>query len=142
MACPYFHPTERHDRELWSFRARLPLGDGWTGFCTAPGHEGAVPADEVLRDACNLGYPRCCPRLPESRHADAVHFSVAADRDGVISLHYALERNHAPAGHGQLEYRRGEAVWATSHPQPSLQAQADSYLQAYLARRPRAATAG
>jgi len=137
MACPFFFPTQRHERELWACRARLPLGDGWTGRCAAPGHDGALPSDDELRDGCNLGYASACPRLPREREADAVHFSVAADRGGIISLRYALERDHAPAGHGCLEYDRSAARWSGPPPDSRLQALARSYLQAYLARRPR-----
>ncbi len=141
MACPFFLPTHRHDRELWTFRARLPLGDGWAGHCGAPGQEGVVPADEELRDHCNLGYAHACARLPRDRAADAIHFCIAADRDGLISLDYALEREHAPAGSGRLEYECSTSRWAQPHPDLHVQAMAQAYLQSYFARRPRSAAA-
>lgn len=136
MACPFFLPTHRHERELWTFRARLPLGDGWVGKCTA--HDGA-PTDDALRDHCNLGYAHACPHLPHDRHADAVHFSVAADNGGLVSLHYAFELGHAPAGHGRLDYDCAAARWTAPHPDSRLQAMAAAYLESYFARRPRAA---
>lgn len=141
MACPFFFPTHRHERELWNFRARLPLGDGWAGKCGAPGQDGVVPADEELRDHCNLGYAHACARLPRERAADAVRFSVAADIAGVISIGYAMERDHAPAGNGRLDFECATARWTQPHPDPRVQAMAQAYLQSYFARRPRSAAA-
>src|SRR6185369_15982418 len=71
LACPYFVPENRCDAELWPHRARLPLGDGYEGHCSAPGHEGALPTQEELKSACNLGNA-CCERLPADRALDAV----------------------------------------------------------------------
>lgn len=134
LSCPFFYPTERHELELWPFRRRLPLGDGFHGRCTAPGHDGIKPDNAVLRDCCNLGYAQC-PRLPEQRHADAVHFSVAADRDGVVSLHWVMERNHAAESFGQLYFVRDANSWREEHSNPSLQRMAQCYLESYFSKR-------
>lgn len=134
VACPFFHPTIRHDAELWPFRRRLPLGDGFQGHCTAPGHEGEIPDDLTLGESCNLGYARC-PRLPQQREADAVHFSVATDRDGIVALHWVMVKNHALASSGQLRFDRGCSCWLELHPNSVVQRMAQCYLEAYLGRR-------
>jgi hypothetical protein len=134
VACSFFYPTLRHERELWPFRRRLPLGDGFHGHCTAPGHEGTIPDEASLRDCCNMGYANC-PRLPKEREADAVHFSVASDRDGVISLHWVMVRNHAAAEYGRLDFERAAFSWKLPHWNPTLQRMAQCYLESYLARR-------
>ncbi len=134
LACPYFFPTVRHDAELWPFRRRLPLGDGFQGECMAPGNEGARPEDSTLRECCNLGYSQC-PRLPQAREADAVHFSVACDRDGTISLHWVLVKDHAAAAFGQLHFERSHSTWREPHPTERIQRMAQCYLEAYLTKR-------
>lgn len=134
MACPYFHPTIRHDAELWPFRRRLPLGDGFRGHCTSPGHEGTEPDELTLGQCCNLGYAHC-PRLPQKREADAVHFSVASDRDGIVSLHWVLVKNHAAAAFGRLHFERAASRWREPHPNPTVQRMAQCYLEAYMNRR-------
>jgi hypothetical protein len=134
VACPFFYPTNRHDGELWPFRRRLPLGDGFYGHCTAPGHEGSIPDEGSVRDSCNLGYANC-PRLPQERAADAVHFSVASDRDGIISLRWVVVKNHAAADFGKLDFERVAFAWRTPHPNPTLQRMAQCYLESYLTRR-------
>lgn len=134
LACPFFYPTERHESELWPFRRRLPLGDGFLGRCTAPGQDGTEPEPPVLRDCCNLGYAQCS-RLPKDRQADAVHFSVAADRDGVVSLHWVLVKNHAAESFGQLHFQRAAGTWQVEHSNPTLQRMAQCYLDSYLCKR-------
>lgn len=134
MACPFFYPIVRHDAELWPFRRRLPLGDGYNGQCMAPGSEGSQPDDAALRECCNLGYS-CCPRLPEQRESDAVHFSVASDRDGVISLHWVMVKDHAAAAFGQLHFERAPFTWRELHPNPAVQRMAHCYLESYLSKR-------
>jgi len=62
VACPFFMPEEQFVSD-WPFPQRLPLGAGWMGTCTAPGHEGRRPSDEELKSGCNLGYAKACSRL-------------------------------------------------------------------------------
>ena len=85
MACPFFMPEKQFVSD-WPFPQRLPLGAGWMGTCTAPGHEGRRPSDEELKSGCNLGYAKACSRLPAGRHADAVCVRVAKSAmiDGVV----------------------------------------------------------
>ena len=134
MACPYFFPIARHDAELWQHRRRLPLGDGFTGRCTAPGAT-ATPSDDQLGHNCNMGYATACPHLPADRSADAAHFCVAGNKDGLVHISWVLVKDHAAAGHGTLDFDRTQRQWVSRHPQDTLQQMADCYLQAYLARR-------
>ncbi len=135
MACPYFLPTERVASDLWPHRARLPLGDGFSGVCTAPGHEGEAVAEQELKDFCNLGYAKCCPHLPEERHADAVRFIVTQDHENVIALYYTCERDHAPRDHGAMQYDCAQRRWASTHADARIQRMAECYLQSYLSRK-------
>ena len=135
MACPYFMPTAKFEAIAWPHRARLPLGDGWLGRCTAPGHEDFIPGPEELANFCNLGYARACPHLPRERAWDAVRFSVTRDKDGMITILYVCERDYRPAGHGTLDYSCALASWRSSHPDARLQAMAQCYLECYLLRR-------
>jgi hypothetical protein len=133
MACPYFFPIERMTEELWPHRRRLPLGDGWRGGCTAAPNA-ALSIDD-LRDRCNLGYASSCPRLPAEREADAVRFSVACDRDGLIQVCFVLERAHEPLAHGRLLYALASESWIEPHADARVQRMAECYLESYRARR-------
>lgn len=134
MACPFFVPTEKFEGGGWLHPSRLPLGAGWRGCCSAPGHEGAIPTEAELADACNMGYARCA-RLPENRQSDAVRFSVARDRGSFIALWFVCEAAHHPVAHGILEYSIEHGQWISPHPNPGIQKLADCYLQSYFARR-------
>ncbi len=134
MACPYFMPTAKFEAIAWPHRARLPLGDGWLGRCTAPGHEEFIPSPEELANFCNLGYARACPHLPRERAWDAIRFSIARDKDGLVSILYVCERDYRPAAHGTLDYDCALASWRTSHLDVRLQAMAQCYLECYLSR--------
>jgi hypothetical protein len=142
MACPYFIPEQRCDAELWQHRARLPLGDGFSGTCCAQ-TDGYRPSTEELRELCNIGYARGCARLPEQRDADSVRF-LARDGGGFVSVKYLLERGHAPVSHGELRYDPATRAWSEVHPDHRVQTKAQCYLESYLARHPAAvrATAG
>ena len=119
----------------WPFPHRLPLGGGWAGTCTASGHEGVRPSDEELRNSCNLGYAKSCTRLPADRHSDAVRFSLGEERDGLLRVRYACERNHQPIAHGELLYAIAAMTWPEAHTDTRLQRMAECYLQTQLARR-------
>jgi len=142
VACPFFMPTSKLEGGGWLHPSRLPLGGGWSGHCSAPGHEDAAPTDEQLRELCNLGYAAACPRLPKEREWDAVRFSVARDRPTQLVLWYVCESGHRPASHGTLEYDSSRGEWISSHPDPRIQKMADCYLQSYLLRRIQPASAG
>ena len=135
MACPYFFPLERIENPPWPHPARLPLGDGWTGHCTAPGHEGAQPTEEELQDGCNLGYARACPRLPRQRLCDAIRFSLARDRDHKLTVQFVCEIGHAPAEHGMLEFDAAAGRWSSRHEDARIQKMAECYLHSYRRRQ-------
>jgi hypothetical protein len=132
VACPFFMPTRRSMEGAWIHPARLPLGSGWEGYCTAPGHEGVIPEPERLQQDCTLGYASACPYLPEKRHADAVRFAVSSESEAHVLVNYACERNHEPASHGNLEYRVQDARWTSSHPDPRIQKMAECFLESWL----------
>ena len=142
MACPFFMPTSKLDDGGWLHPSRLPLGGGWIGQCSAPGHEGAEPTNQEVRELCNLGYAAGCARLPEERPYDAVRFSIAHDRGAQLGLWFVCESRHRPAGHGILEYDVSLGQWTSSHPDVRIQTMAECYLQSYLVRRIQPAASG
>jgi len=127
-------PEERFDSS-WPFPQRLPLGAGWSGRCTAPGHTGARPTAEELTSSCNLGYAKTCSRLPTERHADAVRFALGEERDSILHVLFVCERAYLPAGFGELLYDTRRGVWAEPHKQACVQRMAECYIQAQFERR-------
>src|SRR5579862_1117636 len=115
MACPYFMPTNRCEEGIWIHAARLPLGAGWKGRCTAPGHEGSQPSNEEIREFCNLGYASSCSRLPEDRSADAIRFAVTRAGGDQLTICFVQELGHRPAGNGTLEYNLICGAWKSAH---------------------------
>jgi hypothetical protein len=144
MACPFFMPVEKLENGSWLHAGRLPLGCGWSGHCTAPGHEGEAPSHDELRDFCNLGYAEGCERLPRQRTWDSVRFGArtaagsrengAGDR---IQVRYVCERGHRPAAHGLLEFDLAEARWLVPHRDGRLQRLAECFLESYLEKKRR-----
>ena len=144
MACPFFVPTERADDLALPHPARLPLGAAWRGSCAAPGHEHAILNNNEL-EGCNLGYAKSCSRLPEHRKCDAVRLGVVKESRTLISLQLIFESGYRPAGQELLEYDRGTGQPPIPHrlgmdrsspyPEPSVQRQAECFLQTYLERR-------
>ena len=143
-------PVERLENGSWPHPARLPLGCGWSGYCTAPGHEKETPQTEVLETFCNLGYASSCAWAPAERPWDAVRFAVSAPghigrkkrRPGEVeelrqSIHirYVCERAHLPVEHGDLEYNLREAVWMRRHDDSRVQKMAECFLDAYQKKR-------
>ncbi len=134
MACPYFLPQKALENPPWPHPARLPLGAAWTGQCTAPGHQGVQPSEEEIKNGCNLGYARDCPRLPRERNCDAVRFSLARERDRKLTVQFVCEIGHAPADHGMLEFDASAQSWISRHADARIQKMAECYLQSYLHR--------
>ena len=128
-------PTTKCEEGNWIHPSRLPLGGGWYGYCSAPGHEGVRPTADELTQLCNLGYATTCSRLPKTRASDAVRFSVAGDRSARLVFWFVCESNHLPASHGTLEYDLSSEQWVSTHPDPRIQKMADCYLQSYRLRR-------
>jgi hypothetical protein len=147
MACPYFMPVAKLENGNWPHPARLPLGLGWSGHCTAPGHEGETPAQDVLEAFCNLGYASGCSWAPQKTRRDAVRFAVSAPPvrneveasetvpPRVLLLRYVCEQNHKPVEHGDLEFDLSQATWLRRHDDARIQKMAECFLESYLKKR-------
>ena len=144
MACPFFMPVERVENGSWLHAERLPLGCGWNGHCTAPGHEGETPSQHELQDFCNLGYAEGCGRLPRERAWDSVRFAVKRvgndsqnETGRRIHIRYTCERGHRPTEHGTLEFDAFEARWIEPHGDSRVQRMAECFLESYMEKRKR-----
>jgi hypothetical protein len=145
LACPYFMPVAKLDNGQWPHPARLPLGCGWTGHCTAPGHEGDTPSQDIVEAFCNLGYASGCSWAPLQRPWDAVRFSVVTpeERGGeadiraarVLRLFYECERDHRPVTHGDLVIDLTSATWLQRHEDARVQKMAECFLDSYLKKK-------
>jgi len=151
VACPFFMPAEKLENGLWPHPARLPLGCGWTGRCTAPGYDGETPSVEELHE-CNLGYAESCRRLPKDRAWDSVRFFVIGgdratngehahkingdcdDQKSSIQFRYVCERRHLPVEHGIVEFEMKSKRWTRCHADARVQRMAQCYLESYLER--------
>ncbi len=141
-------PVQKLENGNWPHPARLPLGCGWSGQCTAPGHEGESPSQTVLESFCNLGYASNCSWTPAERIWDAVRFAVAlppgvkqgeknssGSRSQILRLAYVCEREHLPVCNGELEFDLIEANWSRSHQDPRIQKMAECFLESYLKKK-------
>jgi len=143
-------PVARLECGSWPHPARLPLGGGWCGHCTAPGHEGELPPQDVLEAFCNLGYASSCNWSPAERVWDAVRFAVSAPPDfaeraapqkvaalpaRLLVLRYVCERDHRPVEHGDLEFDLAQAVWLRRHDDARIQKMAECFLESYLKKK-------
>jgi hypothetical protein len=143
-------PVAKLEGGNWQHPARLPLGSGWIGHCTAPGHEREVPSQCTLESHCNLGYAGDCGWSPPERPWDAVRFAVsapltAADRAitsmsvgtqaRTLRLVYVCERDHHPIANGELEFDLSQAVWLRRHEDFRIQKMAECFLDSYLKKR-------
>jgi hypothetical protein len=141
VACPFFLPIQKFENGSWLHPSRLPLGCGWGGQCTAPGHENVVPTEEELQNFCNLGYAEGCVRLPQNRAWDSVRFSARTIFDTgnnsgrCIHVRYICERAHRPAEHGFLEFDAVSSLCLKQHSDNRLQRMAECFLSSYLERR-------
>ena len=144
MACPFFMPLEKLENGAWPHPARLPLGCGWSGCCTAPGHDGEVPSAQELQE-CNLGYALGCRRLPKERAWDAVRFFVMGSaglgfESSSVQFRYVCERDYLPVEHGTVEFEMKSKQWVRSHADARVQRMAECCLQSYLAKCGRSET--
>jgi hypothetical protein len=143
-------PIERLENGNWPHPARLPLGGGWRGECTASGHEGEIPSQQVLEAYCNLGYAHDCAWAPRERAWDAVRFApcAARDREGetkrsadgniashIVELRYVCERDHRPVEHGILGYDLTRTTWLRPHSDARVQKMAECFLESYLKKK-------
>src|SRR4051812_48555247 len=97
-------PLERLENGNWPHPARLPLGCGWSGHCTAPGHENQTPSQDILEAFCNLGYPSSCAWSPRQRAWDAVRFAVSATGEAGVGQGMGIERANPPTQLVRLVY--------------------------------------
>jgi hypothetical protein len=113
----------------------MPLGDAWSGVCLATLEAEWRPDPRTLQQHCNFGYAReKCGRVPADA-PDAVRFSIAQDRDGLIGIQWVMEKEHLPFAHGPLEYSRATAGFVVAHPDARLTQQAQAYVASYLRRK-------
>ena len=91
----------------------------------------------MLQDFCNQGYARGqCPHFPAQGNApDAARFSVVRDRDNLVRIGWALEKDHHHFQHGTLEYCHEKSVFTVSYEDELIQCQAQAYLNSYLRRK-------
>lgn len=135
-------PTRRLTEGVWPHPARLPLGSGWYGLCSAPGHEATEPTVQELTDHCNLGYASACQRLPQERSCDAVRFCIARDQGSRLTVQFSCESAHRPTGHGTLEFDAATASWVSPHADVRIQKMAECYVESYVSRKISPAPAG
>lgn len=138
-------PLAKLENGAWPHPARLPLGCGWSGHCTAPGHEGQIPPQDILEAFCNLGYATSCCWAPPERAWDSVRFAVSApgastrdktaaspDPSRTLRLVYVCEREHRPVTHGELIFDLATATWQRLHDDARIQKMAECFLESYL----------
>jgi hypothetical protein len=136
VPCPYFLPARRLDLGAWVRSPRLPLGDPYAGACHAHPADIVEPPEPRQRELCNCGYARGrCDRFPGDSPADAVRFSITSDDAVHVRLVYIVEKDHAPAEHGALEYALAEARLDGPPTSELLALQARAFLESYLRRR-------
>jgi hypothetical protein len=135
LSCPYFVPVEKNDAGSWLHPSRLPLGAGFSGHCSAPGHEGAQPTDDELRELCNMGYAVSCVRLPRERDCDAVRFSVLRESAAQLTIWFVCETGHRPGSYGTLQYDFASEQWLSTHDDLRIQKLAECFVQTYLAKK-------
>jgi hypothetical protein len=141
VACPFFMPIEKLQNGSWLHAGRLPLGCGWSGHCTVPGHEGETPSEQELHEFCNLGYAEGCGRLPRERVWDSVRFSartVVAEKEATvdrIQVRYVCERKHLPAEHGLLEFDAAQSRCLDPHRDNRVQRMAECFVASYVEKR-------
>jgi hypothetical protein len=141
-------PEEKLENGAWPHPARLPLRAGWTGHCTAPGHEGEIPAQPVLENFCNLGYSTCGRRPPDhdATLCDAIRFSarliqrkptahMPKAKKPVFEVRYVCERQHRPAGQGFIRFDAQTLTCLEPHGDLRIQKMAECFLESYLLSR-------
>ena len=138
MACPYFLPSRRLEIAGWIRSPRLPLGDPFGGACHAQPSDIVEPPEARQRELCNCGYARGrCDRFPSDSPGDAVRFSITGDTRTTLSVVYVVEKDHAPAEHGTLEYAIADARLEGPPIGEILAQQARAFLESYLGRQAR-----
>jgi len=136
-------PLRRLEITGWVRPPRFPLGDSFGGACHARPSEVIEPPEAHQRELCNCGYARTrCDRFPGGDAADAVRFSVTAETPNRLSVVYVVEKDHAPAEFGTLEYLIADARLNGPQISDVLVQQARAFLESYLSRRVQAGKRG
>ncbi len=136
MACPFFAPSRRLENTVWVRPPRLPLGDPFGGACHAHPTDIVEPPEARQRELCNCGYARGrCDRFPADSTGDAVRFSITDETSSRLLVVYVVEKNHAPAEFGTLEYLIADARLDGPPISDVLVHQARAFLESYLRRR-------
>jgi len=60
---------------------------------------------------------------------------IGAERDGILRVLFVCEREHLPAGHGELLYDLTSGSWLQRHDDPRVQRMAECYVRAQRERR-------
>jgi hypothetical protein len=108
----------------------MPLTGLFTGECAA--NPGALVPLDRLRNSCNPGHARTsCPQAA-TVEPDAIQFLVISDRDSVIDVSWAVEKNHHPLAVGTLQISAPVPPSA-----PPLQHQARAFAANYLRQKGR-----
>jgi hypothetical protein len=128
-------PTNKTAQTDWLHPSRLPLGGGWDGHCTAPGHVGEKPDERDLREGCNLGYASRCTKRPAEHIWDSVRFAVEREYENRVLIVYVCEKDHRPETHGVLEFDSIQQHWTSSHQDGRIQKMAECYMQSYFEKR-------
>ncbi len=106
----------------------MPLGGVFLGQCEVVASQAWPPPEARVRECCNTGYPAGrCDRFPSNSPYDVVRFLVTADRGSEGTLAYVYEKDHHPAGQGEI----GVSAAATE----ILEAQAVTYWSSYTERK-------
>jgi hypothetical protein len=140
VACPFFAPSRRLEIAGWIRPPRLPLGDSFGGACHAHPADIVEPPEARQRELCNCGYARGrCDRFPLDSAGDAVRFSITGETRNRLVVVYVVEKDHAPAEFGTLEYTWVNDVDGAHLDGPPigevLSQQARAFLESYLRRR-------
>jgi hypothetical protein len=93
------------------------------------------PSEHELKTGCNVGHAAACARLPQQRPADAVRFALGEERAGMLRVRFAYEREHLPAGHGELIYETTTHIWQPPQADACLLRMAECYIETQMARR-------
>jgi hypothetical protein len=141
-------PLEKLESGSWPHVSRLPLGSGWSGRCTSPGHEGDELTHSELQEFCNLGYAQECGRLPSDRSWDSIRFGARTVGEAgtqpagrQIQVRYVCERDHRPAAHGIIEFDLSGQMRKEPHPDSRVQRMAECFVVSYIEKRKRHDTA-
>jgi hypothetical protein len=53
----------------------------------------------------------------------------------ILRVTYVYERDHLPAGHGELEFDVADNAWISRHEDPRIHRMAECFLESYIKKR-------